>query len=204
MKIGEPPLAGAIAIRRRLAWAAGLALAAMSPASLRADVPADTVMVPLFVESCTAGELTAEAIEARLAANAAWMRLPDQDLAAAEFGTVKSQVPVTDFKKPTGYRQWRRTVDGKEVRAVLVSFGEKNRYRTLCALLVPDVRNALPYWDGFRDAMKALGLKGKSTDLPHYQEFSGRMADGRKARGDIFSRSRVLGRGDDMHMYVAF
>jgi hypothetical protein len=183
---------------------AAVALAPLGPGSVRAAIPDDTVMAPLFAETCTSGALTPEAIEARLAADNAWVPVSDQDLAADQFGTVKSMVPVTDFKKPLGYRQWRRTVDGKEVRAVLASFGEKSRYRTLCALLVPDVKAAFPYFDGFEDAMKALGLKGKSTDLPHYQEYSGKLADGRKARGDIFSRTRVLQPGDNMHMYIAF
>ncbi|HEX8124267.1 MAG TPA: hypothetical protein VF548_01660 [Allosphingosinicella sp.] len=187
---------------RAAALAAGFAL--LAPGAAAAAIPDDTVMAPLFAQTCTSGPLTAEAIEARLSADAAWSPLSDRDLAADEFGTVKSMQPIGDFKKPTGYKQWRRTVDGKEVRAVLASFEGKGRYKTLCALLVPDVKNAFPYFDGFKDAMKAAGLKGKSTDLPHYQEYSGKLADGRKARGDIFSRTRVLQPGDNMHMYIAF
>lgn len=187
---------------RRAMFPAALAALMLSPAG--AAIPDDTVMAPLFAETCTSGTLSAEAIEARLNSNAMWMKLTDQDLAADEFGTVKSMQPIGDFKKPAAYQQWRRTVDGKQVRAVLVSFEGKGRYKTLCALLVPDVKAAFPYFDGFEDAMKALGLKGKSTDLPHYQEYSGKLADGRKARGDIFSRTRVLQPGNNMHMYIAF
>lgn len=183
-------------------WALVLAAALASPAA--AAIADDTAMVPLFVQACTAGAPTAEAIEARMNADGAWQRLTDTDLAADEFGTVRSMQPIGDFKKPAGYTQWRRTVDGKEVRVVLASFAGKGRYKTLCALLVPDVKNMFPYLDGFDDAMKAAGLKGKSTDLPHYREYSGKLADGRKARGDIFSRTRVLQPGDNMHMYIAF
>lgn len=181
---------------------AGLAAMAASPAA--AAIADDNVMVPLFVQACATGSPSAGSIEARMNSDSAWTRLTDTDLAADEFGTVKSMQPIGDFKKPAGYTQWRRSVDGKEVRVVLASFAGKGRYKTLCALLVPDVKNMFPYLDGFDDAMKAVGLKGKSTDLPHYREYSGKLADGRKARGDIFSRTRVLQPGDNMHMYIAF
>jgi len=189
-------------IRRAIALGLAMAPFALSPAG--AAIEDDTVMVPLFVEACATGTPSAEAIEARMSGNAAWQRIADSDLAVEEFGTVKSMQPIGDFKKPAGYKQWRRTAGGKEVRVVLASFEGKGRYRNLCALLVPDVKNALPFMHPFRDAMRALGLKGKSIDLVHYEEFSGKLADGRKARGDIFSRTRVLEPGDNMHMYVAF
>jgi hypothetical protein len=182
--------------------AAAFAAVALSPAV--AAIPDDTVMVPLFVQACATGAPSAESIEARMNSDGAWTRLTDTDLAVDEFGTVKSMQPIGDFKKPAGYTQWRRTVDGKEVRVVLASFAGKGRYKNLCALLVPDTKNMFPYLDGFDDAMKAVGLKGKSTDLPHYREYSGKLADGRKARGDIFSRTRVLQPGNNMHMYIAF
>lgn len=181
-----------------------LAAAPFALAPAPAAIADDTVMVPLFVQACATGAPSAEAIGARMNSDNAWTRLTDTDLAADEFGTVKSMQPIGDFKKPAGYTQWRRTVDGKEVRVVLASFAGKGRYKNICALLVPDVKNMFPYLDGFDDAMKAVGLKGKSTDLPHYREYSGKLADGRKARGDIFSRTRVLQPGDNMHMYIAF
>lgn len=187
----------------------GLIVAALAAAPLvfapaAAAIEEDKVMVPLFAEACASGIPSAEAIEARMNADSAWSRLSDTDLAVDEFGTVKSIEPVGDFKKPAGYAQWRRTVDGKEVRLVLASFEGKGRYKHLCALLVPDVKNALPYVDPFKAAMKSIGLKGKSVDLVHYMEYSGKLSDGRKARGDIFSRTRVLQPGNNMHMYVAF
>jgi hypothetical protein len=190
-------------IRRGLVLAA-VAAAAFAAAPAPAAIADDKVMVPLFARACTTGTPSAEAIAARMNGDGAWIRLTDTDLAADEFGTVRSMQPIGDFKKPAGYSQWRRTVDGKEVRVVLASFAGKGRYRNICALLVPDVKNMFPYLDGFDDAMKAVGLKGKSTDLPHYREYSGKLADGRKARGDIFSRTRVLQPGDNMHMYIAF
>jgi hypothetical protein len=185
----------------RLVILAALAAAPFALAPASAAIVPDTAMVPLFVEACTAGTPGAEAIEARMDSDGAWTRVADTDLAVEEFGATEGQ--MTEFRKPTGYKQWRRSVDGKEVRVVLASFGEKARYRTICALLVPDVKNALPYWDNFRDAMKTVGLKGKSVNLVHFQEFSGKLADGRKARGEMFSRSGVLA-DKSMHMYIAF
>ena len=187
---------------RPVLLAAAFAAVALGPAG--AAIPDDTAMVPLFVQACATGAPSAESIEARMNSDGAWTRLTDTDLAVDEFGTVKSMQPIGDFKKPAGYTQWRRTVDGKEVRVVLASFAGKGRYKNLCALLVPGTKNMFPYLDGFDKAMKAVGLKGKSTDLPHYREYSGKLADGRKARGDIFSRTRVLQPGNNMHMYIAF
>ena len=186
-------------LRMNAILAAGAVVLASSPAA--SAIAKDNSMVPLFIQACAVGTPSAEAIEARLNANSGWQRLSDTDLAVDEFGTVKSMQPIGDFKKPAGYTQWRRTVDGKEVRVVLARFEGKGRYKTLCALLVPDVRNMFPYLDGFDDAMKAVGLKGKSTDLPHYREYSGKLADGRKARGDIFSRTRVSSRRQYAHVH---
>lgn len=190
-------------IRAVLGFLVASGAAFLAPAPAAGAIEDDTVMVPLFAQACTSGAPSAEAIEARMNADGAWQRLTDADLEIEEFGTVKSMQPIGDFKKPAGYTQWRRSVEGKEVRVVLATFEGKGRYKTLCALLVQDVKNMFPYLDGFDDAMKAAGLKGKSTDLPHYREYSGKLADGRKARGDIFSRTRVWP-GDNMHMYLAF
>jgi hypothetical protein len=184
-------------IRRALV----LAALSLAPFTASAAIVPDTAMVPVFVQACTAGTPSAESIEARMNADSAWTPVADTDLAVEALGATEGQ--MTEFRKPTGYKQWRRSVDGKEVRVLLASFGEKARYRTVCALLVPDVKNALPYWDGFKDAMKAAGLKGKSVNLVHFQEFSGKLADGRKARGEMFSRSGVLA-DKSMHMYLAF
>lgn len=178
---------------------AALAVLAAGPASAMAD---DKVMAPLFAESCGGSAPTAEAIEARMNADSRWRRLTDSDLAVEAFATVRPGVPSGPFKRPGPYKQWLRTVDGKEVRLVLVTY--QGRYKTLCAVLVPDVKNAMPYLDGFDDALKAMGLKRVETNLPHAAEYHGRLSDRRKSWGQIYSRSDVLGPGRNMHMYVAF
>lgn len=188
----------------RLAPAAALALiAALGAAGPAAAASADDeVMVPLFAQSCGGGARTAEAIEARMNADSAWRRLTDMDLEVEELARVKPGVPTGPFKRPGPYKQWLRTVDGKEVRLLLATY--EGRFKTLCALLVPEVRNAMPYLDGFDDAMKAMGFKGSATNLPHHKEYFHKSSGGREGRGEIFSRSGVLGPGRNMHMYVAF
>ncbi|HEV2817250.1 MAG TPA: hypothetical protein VGW40_08550 [Allosphingosinicella sp.] len=179
-------------------------LAALALASAaRADIPEDRVMVPLFMETCATGEITLAARRAAIEGNGQWTEIPADDLDMARLGQVPAQVPVGHFNRPATVRQWRRTVDGKEVRAILATY-ERGNYPNVCAIIVPDVANAMGYMSPFRAALRPLGLSGKSTDLPHYQEYSGRLADRRKARADIFSRTRVRGAPRSMHMYIAF
>ncbi|MDQ3143821.1 MAG: hypothetical protein M3Q57_02935 [Pseudomonadota bacterium] len=171
-----------------------------------APAPADPAMLPLFEKTCLDGELSRAAREAAIAADGGWTVADPSTLAFDQLGTAKSNEPFYDFKKPQDVKLWSRTVDGKQVRAVLASYApKKSRYATVCALLVPGVPNGMAYFDGFRGLMKSAGLKGKSTDLPHYVEFTGKLADGRKSRADLFSRTQVTpGERDTMHLYIAF
>ena len=187
---------------RRLAIAAALWGAPLALAPAAAATADDKVMVPLFVQSCGGAAPTAEALEAKVNADGGWRRLTDADLEVEEFARVKPGVPTGPFKKPGPYKQWLRTVDGKEVRLLLATFD--GRFEHMCALLVPDVKNVFPYLDAFDDAMKAMGLKGLSTNLPHHKEYFDKGSGGRRARGEIFSRSGVLGPDRAMHMYIAF
>jgi hypothetical protein len=194
----------ASARRRRFTGSAPLCLAAavLAGPAARAEIPADTVMVPLFVETCLDGELSLSAREAAIASGG-WESIPADDLKIRRFEAANPN--NIDFSRPETVRQWKRDMGGKEVRAVLATFRMKGAYPVLCGLLVPDVDNSLPYWDGFRRALRARGLKGKSTDVPHYQEYSGRLADGRRSRANIFSRSQVLPEARHMmHMFIAF
>jgi hypothetical protein len=179
-----------------------LAAAGLSGGGAHAEIAADAVMVPLFVETCLDGELSLAAREAAIA-SAGWESIAAEELKVRRFEAVNPN--NIDFARPETVRQWKRNVGGKEVRAVLATFRGKGAYPVLCGLLVPDVDNALPYWEGFGQALRARGLKGKSIDVPHYQEYSGRLADGRRSRANIFSRSQVLPEARHMmHMFVAF
>ena len=186
---------------RNLAFLSGLFAAAASAA----PAPADPSMLPLFQKTCLNGDLTRAAREAAIIADGGWTAEPAAPVHFDQLGTVKSLSPIYDFKKPADLKSWSRSVDGKTVRIVLATYNpKKSAYSTACALVVPNVKNVFAYYDGYKELMKSVGLKGKSNDLPHYFEFSGRLADGRKARGDLFSRSQVTGDRDTMHIYIAF
>jgi hypothetical protein len=190
----------------RFAAAAQLGVAAvaacLATAALAQKPTSDPAIVPLFAETCLDGELSLAAREAAIAA-AGWESIPADELKVRRFEAANPN--NIDFSKPETVRQWKRMVGGKEVRAVLATFRMRGAYPVLCGVLVPDVENAFPYWDGFRDAIRAKGLKGKSIDLPHFQEFSGRLADGRRSRASLFSRTQVLpGARRMMHMFIAF
>jgi hypothetical protein len=174
--------------------------------AVAAPPPADPSMLPLFQKTCLDGQLTRAARESAIASDGGWTVADASTLKFDQLGTVKSMGPITDFRKPRDVKVWTRTVDGKPVRAVLASYGPKgSRYTGVCALLVPGVKNGIAYFDGYRDLMRAIGLKGKSTDVPHYIEFSGKLAGGRPAHGELFSRSQVMpGERELMHLYVAF
>lgn len=186
----------------KLAAFAALASALSTPSSAVAEIVDDTIMVSVFAQACLTGELTLEGRRAAIEA-AGWTELPADGVQMNRLGEVPSIERVSDFTRPGSVRQWQRNVDGKEVRAVLATY-ERGRYANVCAVVVPDVRNALPYLQPFEDAVEGVGLSGRSTDIPHYQEYSGRLADRRRARADIFSRTSIVATRNAMHMYIAF
>lgn len=162
---------------------------------------ADPAILPLFDEACVKGGLTLAAREAAMAAGG-WEAIPADGLKLKLLDRNPNNI---DFAKPETVRQWKRSVGGKEVRTVLATYRGKGAYPVACALLVPDVQYSWPYWDAFGDLLKPLGIKAKETDLPHYRGYSGKLADGRKARASIDSRSAVEPDSKKlMHLLVAF
>ena len=88
---------------------------------------------------------------------------------------------------------------------MLAKFSEKDRYPHLCALVIDGINNAMPYANDIKAAFKTFGIGGKSVDLVHYFEFSGKIAaDRHPVRGEIFSRSLASGNAKSMHIYVAY
>jgi hypothetical protein len=173
-------------------------LATAAPAQKPAAAPA---IVPLFEEACLNGGLSLAAREAAMASGG-WEAIPADGL---KLKPLEPNPMNGDFAKPETVRQWKRSVGGGEVRAVLATFRAKGTYPVACVLLVPDVQNSWPYWDSFGDVLKPLGVKAKETDLPHYRGYSGRLADGRKARANIMSRSAIEpGSKRLMHLLIAF
>lgn len=186
-----------------VAFAAALTVLTCPAAAQQAD---DESLVPLFLETCTRGGVNGEAILAGIPTAGNWSELPEPTVEISALAQVPGGAAQADvFRGAESVRQWQRDVNGRRVSVVFATFPETGRYRHVCALIVPDVRNAGPYFSSMREGIESLGLSGRSTDLPHFQEYAGRLADRRRARADIFSRSRVVaGARSMMHMYIAF
>lgn len=183
-----------------LASVAVLALAGPAAAEMQAEYPG---VVPLFLQTCVSGELTLAAREAAIAADQGWQsEAATVDVPA--LGISRALDKNFDYSKPLSVKQWSRVVDGVTVRAVLATFPEKRRYPSLCALVVPGVKAGWTYNDAFALGVKAIGLKGKSTDLPHYFEYSGKVGGTRPVRAEVFGRTQSVPEKNGMHLYIAF
>ena len=177
-----------------------LAAALLASPALAQDAAAP---VALFAKTCMEGELTAAAREAAIAADGGWTETTASALDMEAFAQVPTSSRNFDYSEATSAKHWTRKIDGQLVHAILATFPEKRRYPTLCAVIVPGVENAMPFSAAFRTLTKGAGLSGKSTDLPHYYEYSGKPQK-KPVRAEIFSRSEVVAAPNAMHMYVAF
>lgn len=188
-----------------------LALSMLALAAAVAGTPAaaqlqaeDASLVPLFLRTCTNPAMNAEALLSGVTGSAEWQEVPAPTVVLKALEKVPSKQTTSVFRKPTSVREWTRTVNGRDVRLVIAQLPAKNVYRNVCALFAPDIKNAMPYFDVFRDGMKAISLSGKSTDLPHYVEYGGRLADRRRAHADMYSRTQAMTTPRTMHMAIAF
>lgn len=159
-------------------------------------------LVGEFLQGCAQGELTASAREVAFATNG-WVK-GDVSIDPKTLNISGAIDKNFDFAKPLTISQWTKTIDGAPVIALVATYPEKRRYPTLCGVIVPEVKHGWTYHDAMKEGMKGLGIKGKSTDLPHYFEFASKLANGRPARAELFGRSQALGRQKAMHLYIAF
>jgi hypothetical protein len=180
---------------------ASLLLASPALAEVEAEHP---FAVQTFLDTCVSGELSASSRVAAIEAGG-WTELASPTLDVPKFGISKAIDRNYDFSKPVSTRQWAKEINGVQVQALLATFPEKRRHQTLCAIVLPNEKGAWPYDDAFEAGVKAIGLKGKSTDLPHYFEYSGKLgADKRPVRAEIFSRTQASAEKNSMHLYIAF
>jgi hypothetical protein len=182
------------------------ALLAAVPHMAAAQQPAEQSLVSLFMQACTGGEQIGEAILAQISELTDWTEVPDVTVDVAAMAQVPNQLmPQTAFRQPESVRQWQRTVDGKQVSLIFATFPQGSPHRNVCAIVVPDARNAATYLPQLREALTPLGFSARFADLPHYQEFAGRTRDMRRVRAEIFSRSRALpANRNTLHLYIAF
>jgi|GEM_PF-2557546 len=189
----------------KLAMTAAVTALALAASPAAAELQAeDSGLVPLFLQTCTRPDMDSSAILAGVTGSSEWKEVasPSVDLRALE--QVPSRLTTSVFRRPDRVRAWQRVVNGRQLTLVIADLPERNVYRHVCALFAPDIQNAWPYFDAFRDGMKAISLSGKSTDLPHYLEYGGRLADRRRAHADIFSRSRALSTPRTMHLVIVY
>lgn len=161
--------------------------------------------VGTFQSICLTGGVEPSARPAALAEAEGWREdsAPTIDVEKLEISKTISK--NYSFRKPAAVRHWTGIVDGAAARIVLANFDAKQRYPHLCALIMEDVRNAMPYHDELKSAFKEFGIGGKSVDLVHYFEYAGKVgSDKHPVRGEIFSRSLATPGKQIMHIYVAY
>jgi len=192
-------------MRFSFASAAFVAMACLVAAPAAAELqPEDASLVPLFLETCTTPDMSDVAIFGGVATSTDWTESQTISVDLEAIEQVPSRLTGGTFSRAESVREWHRTVNGRELVLVIASFPERSRYRHGCVLFAPDIRNALPYLEPFREGMRSIGLSGRSTDLPHFQEYGGRLADGRRAHADIFSRSRASSVPHTMQLAIIY
>lgn len=162
-------------------------------------------IVPLFDKTCLSGELSMAARESGIVADGRWTSVATPVVNVPGFNISRAIEKNFDFSKPESVKEWERIVDGTRVRVVLAQFPAKRRYPVLCAFVVANVQHGWPYDDAFEASVKAIGLKGKSTDLPHYFEYSGKVGPTKRpVRAELFGRTQAVTDKTSMHLYVAY
>jgi len=164
----------------------------------------DATLVPLFAETCTRGGVNADAILAGVTGSTDWTEVAAPTVNLRGLEQVPSRLMTSALRRPESVRQWRRTVNGRELTLVIARLPDRGAYRHVCALFAPDIRYGWPYFDAFEEAMEGISLSGKSNDLPHYTEYGGRLADRRRAHADLFGRSRAMATPRTMHLAIAY
>ena len=185
-----------------LVAAAALASADAVTAQPAAKYPS---LVPTFERLCLADGVDPAAQQARLEGAAGWSADPAVTVDVPKLEISRAIERNYRFRTVEAARQWSGTIDGAPARLVLATFPARERYKHLCAVVIDDVENAMPYGNAVRAAFRTFGIGGKSVDLVHYYEFAGRFgADRDPVRGEIFTRSQGGPGPKTAHLYVAY
>ena len=99
-------------------------------------------------------------------------------------------LPADFIVKDLGENQsWSLTIDGKLFQLIVIRRLGFKKSGIQCFLRTEESKGTIfPYFDFFRERMKANGLSGRETDLPAYYRASGKVADGRKVDARIITR----------------
>jgi hypothetical protein len=185
-------------------WTAAVALLLTSPASAEpvAEYPS---LVPTFTQLCLADGVDAAAQAARVSSAPGWQVDARVTVDIPQMEISRAIEHNYSFKKVISSQQWSGTVNGAPARLVLATFPDNQRYKHMCALVIDNVENALPYGGDLRTAFKTFGIGAKSVDLVHYYEFAGKVGpDKHPVRGEIFTRSKGGLGPKSTHIYVAY
>jgi hypothetical protein len=193
-------------MKSRLLALSCAAVLAAAPHTAAAQQPDDPSLISLFTETCTRGAVTTDGIVAGISETADWVEEPSPSIDLAQMAQVPgNSIADVAFNQPESVRQWQRQWNGRQVTLVYATFPVGATHRNVCALIVPETRNASPYFAPLAEAMQPIGLTPRLTNVPHHQEYSGRLRDMRRARAEIFSRSRTIAGGRNiMHLYIGF
>lgn len=172
-----------------------------SYAAALAEMPAPR-MVPVFQEYCLRDGVSYGATLAAIVTSG-WDEVPQPSVDIAALSRVPSREAVNMYRSWDSVRQWQRMVDGKRFNIILATFPKKNYYRHLCAVSVVSAETAMTEMKTMREAVAPVGLKAWNTDIPHYQEYTGKLHDKRRARAEIFSRSGLL-YSPAVHLSIAY
>ncbi|MBL0115797.1 MAG: hypothetical protein IPP45_10480 [Sphingomonadales bacterium] len=85
-------------------------------------------------------------------------------------------------------RAWTSSIDGFRLKLFWRdTLRSKNGQRMPFETVRPEI--FYPYFDHFKDRMKAAGLGGKEVNIPHLYRASGKLADGRQANAILNTRT---------------
>lgn len=192
-------------MKARLLVLSCAAVLAAVPHLAAAQQPDDPSLIPLFLETCTRDGVIGEAIVAGITETADWVETPNPGIDLVQMAQVPgNSIPDVAFSQPESVRAWQRTHNGRQITLLFATFPVGAAHRNVCGIIVPETRNASGYFVSLAEAMQPIGLTPRVTNIPHHQEFSGRLRDMRRARAEIFSRSRALAGRNIMHLYIGF
>ena len=134
-----------------------------------------------------------------------WHEQQDPVINVKNLGISKSINGRVYFGKTLSQREWSGKINDKDATFLIASLKSKKKYKNICAVIIEDAKNAIPYADATKEAFATFGMKRKSVDLAHYFEFTGKLKPNKhRVRGEIFSRSQVGYKKETMHIYIAY
>ncbi|MBL0114503.1 MAG: hypothetical protein IPP45_03170 [Sphingomonadales bacterium] len=132
-------------------------------------------VVDAFATFCLENNASLEAIAARADVSSGW--------------TATAFPSDISTKDRDFMRAWTSSIDGFKFELFLARYPTFKKMGSVCLLRAVGPENFYPYFDHFKDRMKAAGLGGKEVNIPHLYRASGKLADGRQANAILNTRT---------------